>query len=161
MYYSFDALNCCVVCALFFSVVGFFVTHIDLALKVISTIILFFVQLLILFLWLPIFCAFCWVASLHPLTQVCISILTGFLLFCGGCSDLLVRFTFFILQLALCSAGGFCLEIYLIGSLYESVVFSVVFIACGTFYLFIYFTFICLTFLISSIYHYGIVVLWA
>ena len=26
MYYSFDALNCCVVCALFFSVVGFFVT---------------------------------------------------------------------------------------------------------------------------------------
>ena len=77
------------------------------------------------------------VASLHSLTQECISILTGFLLFCGGCSDLLVRFTFFILQLALCSAGGFCLEIYLIGSLYESVVSSVVFIACGTFYLFI------------------------
>ena len=26
MYYSFDVLNCSVVCALFFSVVGFFVT---------------------------------------------------------------------------------------------------------------------------------------
>jgi hypothetical protein len=62
----------------------------------------------------------------------------GFLLFCGGCPALLVRFAFFIFQLALYSGGVFCLEIYLIGSHYESVVFSVVFIACGTFYLFIY-----------------------
>ena len=140
--------------------------HIDLALTVISAIVLFIYLFIYLHSYLYFFFGFLIsvpfvaVASLHSLTQVCISILTGFLLLCGSCSDL-VRFAFFILQLALCSGGVFCIEIYLIGSLYESVVFSVVFIACGTFYLFIYFTFICLTFLISSIYHYGIVVLWA
>ena len=61
----------------------------------------------------------------------------GFLLFFGGCFDL-VRFGFFILQLALSSGVVVGLEIYMIGSLSESVVFSVVFIACGAFLLFIY-----------------------
>ena len=76
----------------------------------------------------------------------------------GALSDLLVTFSFSILHLALCSSVVFCLVIYLIGSVYESVVFSVVFIACGAFYLFIYLPFIYVTFLISSIYFYGIVI---
>ena len=74
------------------------------------------------------------VASRYFLQQVCISILT--VIFCysvGALSDLLVRFAFFILHLTLCSSVVFCLVIYLIGSVYESVVFSVVFIACGNF----------------------------
>ena len=44
----------------------------------------------------------------------------GFLLFFGGCFDL-VRFGFFILQLALSSGVVVGLEIYMIGSLSESV----------------------------------------
>ena len=74
---------------------------------------------------------------------------SGFLLFCGGCSDLLVRFAFFILQLALCSGGVFCLEIYLIGSLCICCLLCSVY--CLWHILLIYFTFIYLTFLISSI----------
>ena len=74
------------------------------------------------------------IASHYFLQQVCISILT--VIFCysvGALSDLLVTFSFSILHLALCSSVVFCLVIYLIGSVYESVVFSVVFIACGNF----------------------------
>ena len=139
MYYSFDALNSCVVCALFFSVQAFLLLHINLALKIISTIFFFLlVQLFILFLWFPIFCAFCCCCITSSFnTGMHFYINCSFLLFCGGCSDLLVRFAFFILQQALCSGGVFCIEIYLINSLYESVISSVVFIACGTFYLFI------------------------
>ena len=80
------------------------------------------------------------IASHYFLQQVCISILT--VIFCysvGALSDLLVTFSFSILHLALCSSVVFCLVIYLIGSVYESVVFSVVFIACGNFdFFFIY-----------------------
>ena len=82
----------------------------------------------------------------------------GFLLLCGGCSDL-VRFAFFILQLALCSGGVFRLEIYLIGCLYQSCLLCRVY--CLWHLLFILFTTIYVTFLISSIYHYYIVVIWA
>ena len=74
------------------------------------------------------------VASRYFLQQVSISILT--VIFCysvRALSDLLVRFAFFILRLTLCSIVVFCLVIYLVGSVYESVVFSVVFIACGNF----------------------------
>ena len=98
------------------------------------------------------------IASHYFLQQVCISILT--VIFCysvGALSDLLVTFSFSILHLALCSSVVFCLVIYLIGSVYESVVFSVVFIACGNFDFF--FPFIYVTFLISSISFYGILVL--
>lgn len=157
MYYSFDELNCCVVCELFFSVVGFFVTthwfgfedyfnHIFIFCITISTFTLVsYILWILLMLYLLVF-----------LKQVYISILTVILLFYGGCSDL-VRFAFLILQLALCSGVVFCLEIYLIASVYESVVFSVVFIACGTFDIFS--PFIYVTFLISSISYHGIA-LW-
>ena len=75
-----------------------------------------------------------------------------------GAVSHLVRFAFFILQLILCSGVVFCLELNLISSLYESVVFCVVFIACGTFYLFILpFTYV--TVLTSSISYYVITVL--
>ena len=134
--------------------------HIDLALKIISTIFLFFVYLFLLLLCFPIFCAFCCccITSFFN-TGMHFYINSGFLLFCGGCSDLLVRFAFFILQLALCSGGVFCLEIYLIGSLCICCLLCSVY--CLWHILLIYFTFIYLTFLISSIYHYGIVVVWA
>ena len=98
------------------------------------------------------------VASRYFLQQVCISILTVIFRYSvGALSDLLVTFVFFILHLTLCSSVVFCLVIYLIGSVYESVVFSVVFIACGNFDFF--FPFIYVTFLISSISFYGILVL--
>ena len=165
MFYSFDALNCCVVCALFFLVQASLLLYIDLALNVISTIFLFiyffFGILFLLLLWFPIFYAFffcCCITSFFN-TGMHFYINSGFLLFCGGCSDLLVRFAFFILQLALCSGGVFCLEIYLIGSLCICCLLCSVY--CLWHILLIYFTFIYLTFLISSIQHYGIVVLWA
>ena len=124
--------------------------HIDLALKIISTIFLFFVYLFLLLLCFPIFCAFCCccITSFFN-TGMHFYITCVFLLFCGGCSDLLVRFAFFILQLALCSGGVFCLEIYLIGSLCICCLLCSVY--CLWHILLIYFTFIYLTFLISSI----------
>ena len=119
--------------------------HIDLTLKIISTIFLFFVYLFLLLLCFPIFCAFCCCCITSSFnTGMHFYINCGFLLFCGGCSDLLVRFAVFIFQLALYYGGVFCLEIYLIGSHYESVVFSVGFIVCGTFYFFIALLFILL-----------------
>lgn len=68
------------------------------------------------------------------------------MIFCysvGAVSDL-VRFAFFILQLTFCSGVVFWLEIFSIGSLYESVVFSVVFIACAPFiYFFLFAIYLC------------------
>ena len=79
------------------------------------------------------------VASLHSLTQECISILPVFFCYSVGAvliflSDLLSLFFSWHSALVV---FFFCLEIYLIGSLYDSVVFSVVFITCGNFYLLI------------------------
>ena len=87
------------------------------------------------------------VASLHCLTQVCISILTVASCYSVGAvliflSDLLSLFLSWHFALVLL----FCLETYVIGYLYKSVVLSVMFIACGAFYLFFSLPFICATF---------------
>ena len=65
------------------------------------------------------------------------------MIFCysvGALSDLLARFCFLYYSVDTLFWYCFCLEFYLIGSLYESVLFSVVFIACANLfiYLFIY-----------------------
>ena len=98
------------------------------------------------------------IASHYFLQQVCISILT--VIFCysvGALSDILVRFAFFIVHLTLCFSVVFCLDIYLIDFVYESLAFSVMFIASNNFDFF--FPFIYVTFLISSTSFYGIMVL--
>ena len=74
------------------------------------------------------------VASLYFLKHICIFTLT--VIFCysvGALSGILVRFAFFIVHLTLCFSVVFCLDIYLIDFVYESLAFSVMFIASNNF----------------------------
>ena len=139
MYYSFDALNCCV-CALFFSVVGFFVTthwfgldgHFNHSF---IYLFIFLDSYLYFFFGFLISVPFVAVASLHSLTQVCISILTVVFCYSVGAvlilSDLLSLFFSWHSALVVFFALRFTWLVVFINLL-----FSAEFIACGTFYLF-------------------------
>ena len=135
-------LLCCL-CTIFLSV-GFFVTihwfgfecHFN---YIFIYLFFFFGILFLLLLWFPIFYAFFFfaVASLHSLTQACISILT--LVFCYSVGAVLI-FLWDLLSLFFSWHSALVVFFALRFTwlvLYVSVVFSVVFIACGTFYLFI------------------------
>ena len=135
-------LLCCL-CTIFLSV-GFFVTihwfGFECHFNYIFIYLFFFWYTISTFTLVSYFLCFFFffaVASLHSLTQACISILT--LVFCYSVgavliflSDLLSLFFSWHSALVVFFALRFTWLV-----LYVSVVFSVVFIACGTFYLFI------------------------
>ena len=137
-------LLCCL-CTIFLSV-GFFVTihwfgfecHFN---YIFIYLFIYFCILFLLLLWFPTFYAFFFfffaVASLNSLTQACISILTLVFWYSVGAvliflSDLLSLFFSWHSALVVFFALRFTWLVF-----YVSAVFSVVFIACGTFYLFI------------------------
>ena len=138
-------LLCCL-CTIFLSV-GFFVTihwfgfechfnYIFIYLFIFFLVYYFYFYFGFLFSMLFFFFFFA-VASLHSLTQACISILT--LVFCYSVGAVLI-FLWDLLSLFFSWHSALVVFFALRFTwlvLYVSVVFSVVFIACGTFYLFI------------------------
>ena len=101
------------------------------------------------------------VASLHPLTQVCISILT--VVFCYSVGAVLI-FLSDLLSLFF-SWHSALVVFFLPWDLLDWFSLWICCLLCSVYYLwqllFTYLPFIYATFLISSFYHYGIVVLWA